>query len=63
MLNRVSLEWGSLRVTGEISQDLKVVVGEERTVHSSQMSHQQQLKKYMYQGQDEEYLRRWNHEE
>ena len=37
MLNMVSLEWGSLRVTVDISKDLKVVVGEERRVQGSRM--------------------------
>ena len=37
MLNMVSLEWGSLRVTVDISKDLKVVVGEERRVQGSRI--------------------------
>ena len=37
MLNIVSLEWGSFRVTVNISKDLQVVVGEERRVHGSWM--------------------------
>jgi hypothetical protein len=34
-LSRVSLECGSLRVTVDISKDLKAVVGEERGIQGS----------------------------